>query len=226
MKVIYTAIAGNKDTPLVQTKKWPGWTYCIFIDDKTKLPKNHGWDTVRSIQATSDDFRYMYRRAAKAPKVLSNLYFPDAEYTIWMDGTHTVKSNPDKLVEKYLSTGKYFATFKHPSRKSLFEEAKVIKKLGLDHHYRVDSQINHYKTMGFKEGNYGLPATTVLLRKNSQKLNAVELAWWEQINRFSSRDQLSLPYVFTSMFVWDIHNYIPGHWRDNNLIGLVKGHKK
>ena len=54
------------------------------------------------------------------------------------------------------------------------------------------SVVCHTHSYGGKNGLFELP-TFVL--KNTPKIKELCLMWWEQICKYSSRDQLSLPYV-------------------------------
>ena len=49
----------------------------------------------------------------------------------------------------------------------------------------------------------GLYELSTIIRKNTQVVREMEMMWWEQICKFSSRDQISFPYV-----LWRLGNRI------------------
>ena len=48
--------------------------------------------------------------------------------------------------------------------------------------------------MGYPRNN-GLYELPVSIRKNTDNIKILNLRWWEQICRYSSRDQISMPFV-------------------------------
>ena len=96
------------------------------------------------------------------------------------------------------------ALFKHPERSCLYDEANTLIELTkgpggdydvLDNIYR---QLEFYKEEGFPK-DFGLFELSASIRKNTPKIQAMNLRWWEIICRFSSRDQISLPFVLNSL---------------------------
>lgn len=227
--VVYTAVAGGKDKILTVNPKFKGVNYILFTDQDISQSegKSLGWDIVYPIIDFSDDKKFKHRRNAKLLKIKSFEYLEDYQYNIWMDGTHMPKMHPNKIINKYLPKGKYISTFNHPRRICAYDEGNyIINNLPhLDYPKLIAQQLKYYKQKGMPE-NLGLPANTVIIRKWSEEIEALENAWWEQICKFSSRDQISLPYVLWSLGLWDIHHYMPGHWERNDFIPRVRPHIK
>ena len=58
----------------------------------------------------------------------------------------------------------------------------------------LTASVNHaMRTEGMKEG-YGLNETNIIFRKHKKTSDIMD-AWWDMINKYSSRDQTSLSYV-------------------------------
>ena len=68
-------------------------------------------------------------------------------------------------------------------------------KLKKDTKENVDRQLNAYRKEGFPE-HYGLPQTCILLRYHNEE-SCIKLmeTWWEQLEKYSHRDQLSFNYA-------------------------------
>jgi hypothetical protein len=68
--------------------------------------------------------------------------------------------------------------------------------------------MEHYRKQGFPE-NYGLAANRIIIRRKSEELEKLMESWWEELNTFSRRDQLSLFYVIwkTGFKKYRLFNY-------------------
>ena len=108
--VVYTAIAGNYDTlkepPGKLLKEADFVAFCDFI------PTTRAWQ----IQKTCAEFADPARNA-KIHKILPHIFFPEATYSLWIDGS--VKINRAfpirQWIEEYLGEHD-LAVFKHPAR--------------------------------------------------------------------------------------------------------------
>lgn len=214
--VIYTAIYGGKDS-LVNPPAIEGCDYVCFTDDQA---------------VTADIWKIHYmpglfgdngRMNAKVYKVLPHKYLKDYEYSVWIDGNFT----PDKygfvefvtssLQEKSLAVFKHHNSVVDPNdryfRDCLFDEAEICMQLELDNPDTILRQVQKYEAEGFPI-NYGLFAATITLRKhNDPKIIEVMESWWQEINNFSSRDQISFPYVLAK------HNIQPHIIHGNAFFG-------
>ena len=127
---------------------------------------------------------------------------PSEAVEIGLDETvKTHKMDPKEIVETYLKDSD-IALFKHPERDCVYEEAELIKQVKFDSLEFVQSQMVFYQSRSFGQhkGLYELPCR---IQRNTLEIQALMLTWWELICKFSSRDQLSLP------FALDMHGITP-----------------
>uniref|UniRef100_A0A7N0U588 TOD1/MUCI70 glycosyltransferase-like domain-containing protein n=1 Tax=Kalanchoe fedtschenkoi TaxID=63787 RepID=A0A7N0U588_KALFE len=69
------------------------------------------------------------RRNGKVPKILTHRLFPQAQYSIWIDGKMELITDPLLMLERYLWRGKHtFAIAQHKHHHSIYEEADAIKR--------------------------------------------------------------------------------------------------
>jgi hypothetical protein len=130
--------------------------------------------------------------AARFYKTSPHILFPDADWTIWIDGNIFLNKTPEELVAMCKHE---FGVFAHIHRNCLYEEAKVCKILKMDSDEAIDRATDRYRSvLGIPE-NYGLAIGGVLIRKNSPEVAAKNRAWWQEICYGSIRDQISLPTV-------------------------------
>lgn len=190
---VITSIFGNGSKLHDPKTVFENTDYFAFVD------REHNTKTWKQIQSPSFslDKKYKGRRDAKIYKIMPHLFLPDYDIYIWTDPTHELIINPHTICDEYLKDND-IALFYHTTRKCAYKEAAEIIKLNYDHIELIEKQIEFYQASGFPEKN-GLFELPVSIRKNSPAMNAMNLRWWEQICKFSSRDQISLPFVLWSM---------------------------
>jgi hypothetical protein len=174
-----------------QSKKFDGIDYHAFVDEKKQESM---WIQHDSIDFTNDK-SFKDRRNAKIYKILPFLFLPNYDYYIWIDSTHNIVKHPLEIIKSINSD---ISVFKHSERNCIYDESNAVKYLKYDYPELVDKQMSDYFMDGYppKNGLYELPCFIV---KNSDKIKKLSLMWWEQICKYTSRDQLSFPYVIWKM---------------------------
>lgn len=165
------------------TEDWP-----TMLGGSTRIrPVRQLWD-VRVIKP-----KFSHRKQARHCKTMVHEYLPDADVTVWLDGNVRLMLPVKRMVRKWLGD-KDFATFNHPDRKCLQEEAKFCIRAGKGNKAKLMAQVATYQQAGMP-ARWGLPETKCVIRRNTPKMVKLNEAWWQEIQRHSIRDQVSLPYV-------------------------------
>lgn len=153
-----------------------------------------------------------HEKASRRPKALPQRYFPEYEYSLYIDNTVVFKRPPNSIDLE----GAPFKAFRHPWRSSPVDEADIVVKYALDNPDVVAEQMRFYAGMRPLDQITTLTAGTVLLRRHHDpRVVAFGETWWEQILLFSKRDQLSLD---LSAAETDCPiEYFPGDKRNNDL---------
>lgn len=227
---VVTAVCGGKDNPLPVQNKDPNADYVIFTDRPGQHLFDMGWDKVIRAPQFSGLSR-PDRRNAKLPKVLPFMFLREYSFAIWQDGGHMLQVPARDLIERYLlEKGKDVAAFMHGrafgglDHNCIYTEAEHIKEIGfLEDPAVIDEQVAAYRAEGFPE-NFGLSCNAGMLWKQSTAALHLQLAWWEQICRYSSRDQMSFFYCIWKLGMKKYFTYLPGHWERNPLIKRMAGH--
>jgi len=136
---------------------------------------------------------YGPRRTARHYKALPHYYLPDADVTIWVDGNVRLLAPPEMIVDKYLGDAD-LAIFRHPDRVCLYDEAAFCAKVGKDSREVLDRQTARYRVDGMPR-KWGLPETRCVIRRNTQRMVDLDALWWHELQEYSVRDQVSIPYV-------------------------------
>ncbi|KAL0283339.1 UNVERIFIED_CONTAM: hypothetical protein Sangu_2896200 [Sesamum angustifolium] len=112
------------------------------------------------------------RRNGKVPKILTHRLFPQARYSIWIDGKMELIVDPLLLLERYLWRDKHtFAIAQHNII------AMCMKK-----------------QMPTKEGS-DVPEGAIIIREHIALNNLFSCLWFNEVHLFTPRDQLSFGYV-------------------------------
>jgi hypothetical protein len=186
---VITSLCGINTKLVPPSVVFEGVSYIAFVD---KFHESNVWEQRKSLDFTLDD-KYNGRRNAKIYKVLPQMFLPEYDYWFWVDSTHELIMNPNDVIQKYLEDYE-IGVWNHTDRSCLYKEAEAVNDNNYDYKDLVNNQIEYYKSQGYPENN-GLYELPVIIRKNTDNIKILNMRWWEQICRFSSRDQISMPFV-------------------------------
>ena len=131
--------------------------------------------------------------------MLPHLFMPDYDYYIWMDAVHKLLKHPKDIIENYLADDFDLGLFDHPSdRYCAYLEGQQVVNYGIDNPKYIANQLQLYTDQGLPH-KYCLYEMACFVRKNNPATQKFGFMWWEQVCRFSSRDQIALPYVLWRM---------------------------
>ena len=218
--VIYTVVEGGYDTlkdPEIIEKNTD---YICFTDDRNI--KSGVWD-VKYIDPPVDK---NFAKDIRKYKILSHRYFNNYTVSVWIDATYRIKRDIREFISKY-SRESAFLCFPHADRMCIYEECAEAISLMKASPVDLIKQCADYINDGFPALN-GLYYGGILIRDpRDEKLSECMEQWWIQINKYSLRDQISLPYVLWKQkfipdicdlsvyenpwFEYSVHN--AGHWR-------------
>ncbi|CAN7019232.1 unnamed protein product [Brassica oleracea var. botrytis] len=143
------------------------------------------------------------RRNGKVPKLLVHRLFPNSRYSLWMDGKLDLVVDPHQILERFLwRENVTFAISRHYKRFDVFVEAEANKAAGKYANASIDFQVDFYKKEGLTPYSTAkLPITSdvpegcVILREHVPLSNLFTCLWFSEVDRFTSRDQISFSTV-------------------------------
>ncbi|XP_058220924.1 probable hexosyltransferase MUCI70 [Rhododendron vialii] len=155
------------------------------------------------------------RLNGKIPKMLSHRLFPQARYSIWVDSKSQFRRDPLGVLEALLwRSNAVLAISEHGARSSVYDEAKAVVKKNKATPEEVEVQLRQYRHDGLPEdkrfnGKKALAEASVLAREHTPLTNLFTCLWFNEVVRFTSRDQLSFPYVLWRLKVLKNINMFP-----------------
>ncbi len=193
-KVIYTTISNNYDCLNLHVYLNPDYRYVCFTDNQWYLRRKvvGPWE-VRPLPFTKLDVS----RNSRYPKLHPHVLFPEYQESIYVDANVVFKTNLLFEAAEALSSQKdvFLAIPPHRCRDCIYDELdeclihKKDKEDVLLRHKAFLEQENYPRHWGLTENN-------VIYRKHHHPLCIKIMSeWWEMLERYSRRDQLSLFYV-------------------------------
>jgi tetratricopeptide (TPR) repeat protein len=188
--VIYTAIAGGIDRLREPKEITPGADYICFTDNPNI--NSSVWE-IRPLPMT--EYQTDNVRWAKMIKLLPHLFLSDYELSVWVDGNISIERDITDFVA--ISLSRYNAAFfKHPeNRLSIQDEANVCIKLKKDDPNIIKQQISDYQAAGLPMNAKVVAGMVIVRRHNEQNIKLIMDDWWDEIKKYSRRDQISFPFV-------------------------------
>ncbi|KAF6139436.1 hypothetical protein GIB67_026278 [Kingdonia uniflora] len=149
------------------------------------------------------------RRVGKIPKLLTHRLFPSARYSIWLDSKLRLQKDPLLILEYFLwRKGQEYAISNHYDRHCLWDEVAQNKKLNKFNHTIIDQQFAFYQADGLKRFNSSdpnkilpsnVPEGSFIVRAHTPMSNLFSCLWFNEVERFTPRDQLSFAYTYLKL---------------------------
>lgn len=195
--VVYTANIGKYDEvqePLVRDDRID---YVCFTDDPDFCS---GVWHVEHVKNECGDAPLEVRKY----KLFPDRYFPDYEISIWVDSKYLIRGNLFDYVERYAKEQPMLC-FPHPERQNIYDEAAECVRVNKVQILEVSRQILHYYDSGLRAQSGLIEGGCLTRLHHDERVKQVMQQWWEEINTFTRRDQISFPYVsWKNAFQYDI----------------------
>lgn len=202
--VLYTALIGDYDDLIIPETIVSGWDYVVFSDKG--FNGQHIFE-IRNPPIVLND----KTKLARYIKTHAHLFFQEYEYAIWIDANILVRGNQlVSLLEECRKKDIPYMVNPHPDRESIVEELNKCIELDKDIADIMADQVNQYLLAGFPLDTGLFETNIMIMQPNSDAVVRANEIWWNEIKKYSKRDQLSAPYAF---------------WRAGLKFGLFSGIK-
>uniref|UniRef100_A0A0D9VZH1 TOD1/MUCI70 glycosyltransferase-like domain-containing protein n=1 Tax=Leersia perrieri TaxID=77586 RepID=A0A0D9VZH1_9ORYZ len=200
----------------VSTKKvcyvafWDEVTRAAQQEEGNRIDEDHRIGLWRIILVRDLPFSDQ-RLNGKIPKLISHRLFPMARYSIWVDSKSQFRRDPLGVLEALLwRSNSSLALSEHGARSSLYDEGKAIVKKHKATPEEVKIQLDQYRQDGIPDekrfnGKKALAEASVIVRDHAPLTNLFMCLWFNEVVRFTSRDQLSFPYVLRRLRMPGVH---------------------
>jgi len=160
------------------------------------------------------------RKSARYYKIMSHEALPDADIVIWVDANIRLRATPEVAAKWVLDYG--LAAFKHLDRLCVYQEIAACVNFGKGVKSDLLAQEKAYRAAGMPQ-KWGLASTRCVVRRHTPEIIELNKAWWNEIQTYSVRDQVGLPFVcWKADLRW---KEIPGTERSVNFWFIKHGDK-
>jgi len=188
--VLYAAMFGKKVSFKKPVISGLDMDKILYTDLPRLLSENHVFYNVKK---TNLDYLDSVRRNRFMKICIPDEIFYNYEYSLYMDYKHPTAINFDDMLG-CLEPGSDILTTKHPHRDCVYEEGKVCIERRKDNEKDILRALNFYRNESYPAHN-GLYANWWLFRRHTKEMREFSKLWWEQVKKYSCRDQISLPYI-------------------------------
>jgi hypothetical protein len=196
--VVYTAIFGGSDA----LKRAPaGADRCVCVTDDATI-EGRGWEVMLAAARPGP------RRAARLAKMRPHELFPDADASIWVDGSIEICDLPALLAE---AAGAEIACFAHPDRSTCYDEGAAVIRLKIAHPRKVNLALELYSAEGFAPTQ--LSTTGLFFRRHTPAVASFNRLWRDHLDAYGTNDQVHVDFCAWQSGVRI--GYLRGHYRDN-----------
>lgn len=185
--VVYTVIVCGRDELWEPALRPPGVDFVCFTDAPPR--RDTAWD-IRPAARTYYDPALTVRYH----KLLPHTALPEYDVHVWLDGSLELTGDVREMVE----AGGDLGLFPHRERQCAYEEAEVVVETRRGVPEQIREQVDRYSRAGLPP-RFGLWEAGATVRRNTPRNRALNEAWWEEVQRHSRRDQLSLPFALWSL---------------------------
>lgn len=193
--VIYTAITGKYDSlPTHNVYNTKDYDYVCFTTIDNIMNIKAPWKAIaiepllHIIPMNNDQVKI-----ARWFKTHPHLFFRNYKLSIWIDGNIKFTQDPNK----YITDNKFDILLipNHPKRVCVYKEAQACIAMKKDTKENIEKEIQFLNKEKYPTDN-GLVQSNIIVRYHNKK-ECIDLmeSWWNMIQNYSKRDQLSFDYV-------------------------------
>jgi GT2 family glycosyltransferase len=184
---VFCAISGGYDTlkpPMALNSKLD---YFVFTDAAVE---SFGIYNIKPLPYLDSE----KTRSARFVKTNPHYILADYDIAVWVDANLLITGNIYPIVDSVIKSKKPFGAMKHAVRNSPYQEMDVCIAQNRDDADVINEQRKAYKKERYN--SYELIESNVLVYDlRDKRLDAFLNEWWNQIDRYSYRDQLSINYA-------------------------------
>jgi hypothetical protein len=180
---VYTAIFGDVDELKEPFKVSDGWEYVCFTDQNFT---SNIWD-VRKVPV----MEFGSQKTARWYKINFHKCIEDS-LSLWVDGTFIINCDLNAWWEDRFHEP--MTTIFHPFDDCIYKDARSCLSGGKGDPKKIEQQTEFYRHIGIKRSS-GLISSGILMRENTMSVKKLCTTWWQQVESWSSRDQIAFGYA-------------------------------
>lgn len=221
---VYTCILGNYDDLMEPLVISPECDYFIISDRKPERTTVFQYIDIANIVP---DYITDNTRKNRYCKINTHKIFSQYRFSIYFDGNRQLKNSMVDFIERLPKT-RIIAYCPTPW-KSIYREAMAVLQSKRDDEEILMRQMEKYWIEGMPADFGGMTCGVLIREHNNPICKKLMEEWWGQLEQFSKRDQVSLPYILwrNGYLISDVgvieSRFCVG---DGRFVKWLGGHKK
>lgn len=185
---IYRCIFSSYDFILPELKVYEDMDYFIFTDIKDLDIYPYKTVVVDSkYDSPSIDNRFF--------KIILPNMLKVYDTTIYVDANIAIVGNIRNLLDEFIASKSDIGLFTHPNSNSLNEEVDLCLLKGKCSKTKIEKELEFYASLSISNRNRLSDNSIIFRNKHSVNMSNAMSFWFDLVNKFSGRDQISLPYI-------------------------------
>ena len=201
---VYTCITGDYDNLKEIKNKEKNIDYYCFTNNKNIKSKTWKVEYI-------EDKKLSNIILARKTKILGTDYINNNyDILLWMDAAVEFKKPINDFINEYFSDDDSFACFKHGLRKKISEEMNACLRFRKENIDNIEKLKKFYLKEKYPDDNGLIESTVYIKRPKDEKVKETMQLWFEMVNDYTKRDQLSFNYCIfkTKLKVRWIDEYV------------------
>lgn len=190
---VYTALFGRYEAPNPQPMARGSRHRWICFTDDPEL-RSDDWEIV----VVEPAFPLDAHRSSREVKVLGHHLVHEFSTSLWIDNSVILEADPGRLVDEWLGDAA-IAFAVHSYRDTVLDEFLVVLDDQLDDPSRILEQLDHYARARPDVLDERPLWGGVIARRTTDSVAVPMRTWWNQLVRYSRRDQLSVNYALAGV---------------------------
>lgn len=180
---LYSAIIGGYDPFHTPAVAMPGLDRVVFTDAPLLVPPGV---QLRNVEYVSDSAT----RTSRYVKLHPHLLLRDYDYAVWLDANVFIAGDISDVIAAQIESGMPVGAITHPERHSVYQEAAACIRYGKDDANAIREQVRYYDRLDFDCDDL-FETNLLMLDLRHPSMARFLASWWQEIERFSPRDQIS-----------------------------------
>ena len=203
--IVYACTHLDYDQIFSPVAPTPGVDFVLFADRRPLFVRGWQWRPLPAAVAGMSQ-----TLANRYAKFFPHAVLPEADCSIYVDANTLVLGDLTPLIREFLASGADIGLFPHRERSSLAEEFEFGRQVGKIPPSDVEkglAQLRRYREEGLPPDPPFTENAIIFRRHGSPALAPAMDLWWSELQAYTRRDQLSLPYVLfksrLAVKLWD-----------------------
>lgn len=203
-KLLYTAMTAGYDSLNEIPQPVSNWDFICYTDNPSL--SSDTWQ----IRLLNNELNLDPVRLSRQVKINNHLVDGGYDISVYIDANFRIRGDLDTFVEHVLPPGERFVMLLHPFHSSLREEVELCVRVGKDEESLLRSQYRHYvEEQGFDDPFPHVAGGMILRRPGHDDIRRLMQTWFDQLLRWSRRDQMAFNYALSRQRVFP--HYAP-YW--------------